>query len=509
VWVLPGAGAQDYWFDESGDSPGPAVSSGRLGLTTSGEAAGELLIVPNELRDGKAGDADWGSLVSAKLNFDVSSPHAEAALHFNLSPRRIQDTIASSDPLRTPLFIDELYVRAFLGPLTLETGLRKLAWGRADVQGPLDVTNPLDYTDLTNVGDTMGRKIARPMIHASLPVGSLSKVEGVFIPSFQGHRYSLDPEDRWYPKAITDNRRNTMIDGLAGGMVTRLPVPLNQPPASSAIAQTMTAGLGAGVSGLTADDVPPTQGLGNAQGGLRFTTTLGPADLGAQYYSGLLFRPGFTVRGAEGLLETIEANQVPLLAASLAGQQQLNDALTGMIGSAGLGPRITYNRYHQVGVDYTQVLFDFSVRLELAANITEDLGGDNGAVYNPSLAWSAGFDRDLFGCTLLLEVDESIRLFDDKVGSNAALDTEAGTPPTVTALTARISRAFLQDKLEVTLSLLWNLEAGDVYLMPSVSYTIGDLEAALSGGIFTGKDGGELSQYRDNGYIKTTLTYSF
>jgi hypothetical protein len=160
-------------------------------------------------------------------------------------------------------------------------------------------------------------------------------------------------------------------------------------------------------------------------------------------------------------------------------------------------------------VDYTQVLFDFSVRAELAANITEDITGDDGSVYNPSLAWSAGFDRDLFGFTLLVEADETIRLLDNKVGSNAALDTEAGTPLTATALTARISRAFFQDKLELKFALLWNIEAGDVYLMPSVSYILGDLEAELSGGIFAGKDGGELSQYRNSGYIKTALKYSF
>jgi hypothetical protein len=507
LFSSPAAGAQDFWFEEAEDSSGSGISIGSLGLKMSGEAAGELLIFPHDLGGGRAGGAEWGNLVSAKLNFDASSPHAEAALHFNLSPRAFADTAASHDPLETPLLIDELYVRAFLGPLTLETGLRKLAWGRADVQGPLDVTNPLDYTDLTNAGDTMGRKIARPMIHASLPLGSSSKLEGVFIPGFQGHRYSLDPEDPWYPRAITDTRRDGMIDGLAAGMVGRLPAPLNRPPYSSAIAQRLVAGIGTGVAGLNPNDVPETQGLGYAQGGLRFTTTLGPADIGAQYYSGFLFRPSFTLQGAEGLLETISANSADISSAYSAGQ--LETALTDMIGRADLGPRLKYNRYHQIGADYTQVLFDFSFRAEAAVNLTEDLKGDDGTVYNPSLAWSLGFDRDLFGLTLLFEADQTIRLLDNKVGGSAALDTEAGTPLTVTALTTRISRAFFQDKLELNFALLWNVETGDVYLMPSVSYTLGDLEAELSGGIFAGKDGGELSQYRNSGYIKTALTYSF
>jgi hypothetical protein len=498
-------GAQDFWFYESGDSPGPEISIGKLGVKTSGEISGELLVFPDELRD-NAGSVDWGSLASAKLNFDVSSPNAEAALHFNLSPRTIQSLAASSDPFWTPPLIDELYLRAFLGPLTLDTGLRKRAWGRADVQGPMDVTNPLDYTDLTNVEDTMGRKIARPMIHASLPLGGVSKLEGVFIPSFQGHRYSLDQGDRWYPSAITSGRRDDMIDGLLTAIRGRLPVPYNQPPYSSGIAQQMNAGLSSKVTDLGPGDVPKTQGLEYAQGGLRFTTTLGPADIGAQYYSGFLFRPSFSVGGAGDLLETVSNNSALIAATPSAG---LETALGDMLGKAGLGPLIKYNRYHQIGMDYTQVIFDFSFRLELAANITEDIKGEDGSVYNPSLAWSAGFDRDLFGFTFFVEADESIRLLDDKINDNPALDTEAGTPLTATALSSRISRSFFQDKLTLQFGLLWNIEAGDVYLMPSLSYTMGDLEAVLSGGIFTGQDGGELSQYRNNGYIKTGLKYSF
>jgi hypothetical protein len=499
-------GAQDFWLDEDEeDSSASEISPGKLGLKTGGEISGELLIFPDELR--QAGKADWGSLVSAKLNFDVSAPNAEAALHFNLSSRTIQNLTASNAPFWTPMIIDELYIRAFLGPLTLETGLRKLAWGRADVQGPLDVINPLDYTDLTNVEDTMGRKIARPMIHASLPLGGVSKLEGVFIPNFQGHRYALDSGDRWYPSAITTGRRDDMVEGLIGGITKRLPSPLNLPPLSSYIAQNLNTGIGPNLPNLGTSDIPPTQGLQYAQGGLRFTTTLGPADIGAQYYSGLLFRPSFIIKGADGLLERVTNDSSAILAAY--SSNSLSNTLTNMLGSAGLGPLLQYNRYHQIGLDYTQVIFDFSFRAELAANITEDLKGNKGGVYNPSLAWSAGFDRDLFGFTFFVEADESIRLLNSKVRSNPALDTEGGLPLTATTLITRISRSFFQDKLELKFSLLWNIEAGDVYLIPSLGYTMGDLEALLSGGIFAGHDGGELSQYRNKGYIKTALSYSF
>jgi hypothetical protein len=327
------------------------------------------------------------------------------------------------------------------------------------------------------------------MIRASLPLGAASTLEGVFIPSFQGHRYALDPEARWYPSAITSDRRDRMIDDLALGIGERLS---SFPPAQLAAIFKSNSNL----PDLKRTDLPDTRGLEYAQGGLRFSTTLGPADIGAQYYSGHLFRPSLTLGGAEQLLAEVSANPTVVMG-------WLTNPPTGIY------PQVKYNRYHQIGLDYTQVIFDMSFRAELAAHITEDLGGDDGSVYNPFLAWSAGFDRDLFGFTLFIEADESIRLLNDKVGSNAALDTEAGSPLTTTALTAQLSRSFFQDTLEAKFGLLWNIEAGDLYLMPSLSYSIDDLKAVLSGGIFVGKDGGELSQYRNRAYIKTAISYSF
>jgi hypothetical protein len=58
-------------------------------------------------------------------------------------------------------------------------------------------------------------------------------------------------------------------------------------------------------------------------------------------------------------------------------------------------------------------LSGFNLRAELAANITEDIAGDDGAVYNPSLAWSLGFDRSLVaGIRATLQCNETIRLLD-------------------------------------------------------------------------------------------------
>jgi hypothetical protein len=326
------------------------------------------------------------------------------------------------------------------------------------------------------------------MIHASWSTGDFSKLEAVFIPAFQGHRFDLDEDGRWYPTAIIDDHAHDMISGFVEAAAKT----------NSPVAYMIAQGIKDDPSllGDIGDAIHPANGLEHAQAGIRFTTTIGAADVGAQYYYGTLFRPSFSIDGIKSFLAIAEANPYNLPVISAA--------------AAELKPQGLYNRYHQIGIDYAQVLFGFNMRSEFAANITDDLSGDDGAVYNPFLAWSLGFDRDVYrGINLNFQVNETIRLLNDKVNSNHALDTEAGTHATNTALTVQISKKLLQDKLELKLTNIWNIETMDVYCIPAAFYTLGDLPAELSGGIFGGKSGGELSQYHKNGFVKTVLTYSF
>jgi hypothetical protein len=486
--------AQDFGFGfgEEGEEASEASQTGSaqpLKVNIGGKVSAAFEFYPNDFSSGETAKAsDLGDLFSGELDFGASALNAEAALNFRFSAAAFWDigSRSSRDLLyNTPRLIDEAYIRAFFGPVSVEAGFRKLSWGRADSLGPLDVTNPLDYSDLTRVTDTLGRKIARPMLHLSWTPLAFSKLEAVFMPAFQGHRYDLEETGRWYPRAIATDRRNDMLAGLGNALGSLTP-----PPIAEAVM--------AGIMGKAADmpfSLPPTGGLEYAQTGLRFTTLLGGADLGIQYYYGNLFRPAFTVRGAEELLKT--AAEYP------------SDLGRISAAAGALAPQGAYNRYHQIGLDYARVLAGFNVRAEFAANITEDLEGDEGDVYNPSLAWSFGFDRDVLGFILNFQVNESIRLMDGRVNGNPALDTEADTAATATALTAQISRKFLRDKLELKFTHIWNIETMDVYYIPALTYTMGDLSAEISGGVFGGKKGGDLSQYRENGFVRTALSYSF
>jgi hypothetical protein len=217
---------------------------------------------------------------------------------------------------------------------------------------------------------------------------------------------------------------------------------------------------------------PDTTTLDYAQAGLRFTTTIASVvDIGFQYYYGRLTTPVVTM-------------------------------------TAGPTATFAYNPYHQIGADWAQVLFGFNLRAELAANLTEDLDGNDGAVYNPSLAWSLGFDRDLFaGINLNLQCNETIRLLDGELNSPA--DIEADSDITSTQITAAFSKKFLRDELEVKAAAIWEIESGACLIMPSLVWTKDDVAVELSGGIFAGSDDGLFGQFHDNSFIKVAVKYTF
>ena len=225
---------------------------------------------------------------------------------------------------------------------------------------------------------------------------------------------------------------------------------------------------------------PDTTTLNYAQAGLRFTTTIANAvDIGAQYYYGRLTRPAVTV--------SFDASSSPPVP-----------------GAA----RFAYNPYHQIGVDYAQVLAGFNVRAELAANITEDLSDDDGAVYNPALAWSLGFDRDLvWGINLNAQCNETIRLLDNEI--TRPDDIEADSDSTATQVIVMLSKKFLRDELDISAAVLWEVEARDFFVMPGITWTKDDLSLAFSAGIFGGDEDGQFGQFRDNSFLKAVLTYTF
>jgi hypothetical protein len=425
-----GLAAQGFGFGDNETEGTSATASTVPAVSVSGEIAASLVGYIDDFKDG-ASSVRFGDVFSGKLNFTSETAYADGVLNLKLAPGPVYYDEKS------PVYVDEAYVRAYFGNFDIEGGLRKLTWGKADSMGPLDVINPLDYSNLAllvdQLSDSLALKIARPLVHVSWNTGSFSKLEGVFVPYYEGHRFA--GEGRWTPAQLS-----------------------SLPPT---------------VTRNEAD----TSTLDYAQAGLRFTTTIGSADLGVQYYYGRLPQPSFSF------------------------------SFTGPVPSA---LNTDYNRYHQIGLDYAQVIAGFNVRAELAANLTDDLDGDDGSVYNPSLAWSLGFDRDLFwGIDLNLQASETITLYHDKIGDNPMLDIEAGSHMTSTRITAKLSKSFFQDNLTFSFAALWGIEDKDCLIMPVLSWIRGDVTTELSGGIFAGDEEGQFGQYHKNNFVRLLLKYAF
>ena len=509
--ITAGLYAQDFGFgfdDEAGAdetaSASAAVSRSASPVKVSGEIAVDLAPYVHDFDKKNGAQAiSYRDVVTGKLKLSAAAGSVDAYAGFNLNADAVSElwdvSPNLSDPSYTPLIMDEAYLRGFIGPVNIEAGLRKLSWGKADSLGPLDVINPLDYSDLRNISDIQAIKIARPMVHVTWNAGGFSKLEAVFIPNFAGHRFARD--GRWAAAQFTD--MSSVEEGFsaiadekvaAGGYGAMLANPMFAGIFDN-VQNNLMAHLG--------DDFvsfPATGGLNYFQTGLRFTTTVGPADIGAQYFYGNLFLPDFTVGGIDVFLND--------LITKLMGAGLVYDS--SMLDPSILSAQIKYNRYHQLGIDYAQVIFGFNVRAEFAVHLTEDLKGDNGSVRNPFLGWSLGFDRDLFGgINANIQCNETIRLLDGKVGSNPVLDCEADTKLTSTRFTMHFSKRFFRDELESKATVIWDVENMDCYIIPGLAWTVRDLAVELSAGVFAGEKSGDLGQYWENSFVKVGVKYSF
>ncbi|MDR0456185.1 MAG: hypothetical protein LBH20_05830 [Treponema sp.] len=492
--LVSGIHAQDFGFgfdeDAGENAPKPAVS-----VKVGGEIAAEFTGYVHDFSSKEeAKAASLGDMVSGALNFSASGANVDAFIGLNLSAASIGGLAAlTENPAATPLILDEVFLRVYFGPVNVEAGYRKLGWGKADSFGPLDIINPLDYTDLTNISDIQAVKIARPMVHITWNAGGFSKLEGVFIPNFTGHRFAR--EGPWAPAQYS-----TMTEVIEAEVLNRLsPMMALIPPQYASAIQDMYTRSVAGFS----PEFPGTSALEYFQTGLRFTTTVGPADIGAQYFYGSLFRPD-VIFPVDTFVEDLIKKNLPLFTSPSPDLSNL------YAGDTALLYKIKYNRYHQLGIDYAQVLFGLNVRAECAIHLTEDLRGDDGSVRNPFIGWSLGFDRDLFwGINANVQCNETIRLFNGKVGDNPLLDCEADTNVTSTRITMQLSKKFLRDELETRAIVIWDIEDAGCYIIPSVMWTIKDVTAELSAGVFAGKESGELGQYWENSFVRLGLKYSF
>jgi len=482
--------AQDFGFGFEEDEEAPKSSAS---FKAGGEISTEATHFFNKFKDDESFAVfSW----NIKPNFAFTSSYIDIFSSFNINYDSINELWTKSPELKeknhTPLIIDEAYIRAYISAVNVEVGYRKLIWGKVDSNGPLDVINPIDYTDLIDITDIKERKIARPMVHITWNAGSFSKLEGVFIPNFTPHRFAT--EGRWTPSQYSNTMEITKEE-----IKTRLIKSVSAFPGGTGMLGMMNQMFSSDLPDPF--EFPDTSGIKYFQTGLRFTTTISSVDLGLQYFYGNLFRPTYclTDKGINAFISDLISKNIP---------PNIPGGYTGNISL--IDPQINYTRYHQIGVDYAQVLFDFNLRAEAAINITEDIHGDDGSLKNPFAAWAFGFDRNLFlGINFNAQCSETIRLLNNNVGDNPIFDSEAGLDITSTRISARLTKSFFRDKLENGITCIWDIEDSDCYLIPYIAWTQGNLTTKIAAGIFKGNKDGELGQYWVNSFIKIGLSFMF
>ncbi|HWR12565.1 MAG TPA: DUF1302 family protein [Rectinemataceae bacterium] len=484
-----GAGAQDFGFGGGAAEAAPAPVSAKLG----GSLSFSMLAFPFELVDGDYTNS--AALPESRIQIEASGAKSDAFLGIRLDKAKLTENPTD--------ILDEAWLRIYAGKTTIQGGLMRVFWGRMDSLGVLDVLNPHDLSDLT-IRAEKDRKIAAPMLRITRPLGERASADMVYLPWFEGDRIATSGP--WVPTALATGTA-ALKTAMAGQLYNAYKASAWATAYSAAYAQiiasnpnvqeasaTASAAADAAVASVDASlraraageadaalanpfSSPDTKKLDYGQAGLRLSAGLGGVDLGLQYFYGYLTTPAFDMNPAS-------------------------------IAAAGGKIPVSWNRYHQLGVDMATVLAGFNLRLEAGANLTEDMSGDDPLVYNPAIVWAAGFDRDLFaGVNLNLQATGKVRLNHDKIAS--PLDVEYGSDITTTRIAALLSRSFSQERVKLELLGMLGLEQADYMVEPGIVVVFGDAEVALRGRYFGGDAAGDLGQFHDRSYVSLSSTYRF
>jgi hypothetical protein len=488
------AGAQEFGFPVADAASGQTNS----GAETGGSLSFSLLAFPAELLDGDFTHSS--ALPEARLSVSAAGSMAEGFLGL-----RLDKDLLENDPAG---ILDEAWLRIFAGKsTTIQGGLMRVSWGRADSLSVLDVLNPRDLTDLT-LRDEKDRKIAVPMLSLTQALGDRASADFAYLPFFEGDRIATS--GAWVPSSLAAGKA-TLVAAMTAQLYNSYKASVWATTYSAAYSQALTASgnnvaisnaaaiaaadaqvsavdssLQAQAASEAADALanpfysPDTRRLDYGQGGVRLTTGLGGIDFGLQYFYGYLTVPAYDINPVS-------------------------------IAAAGGKIPVSWNPYHQIGADLAFAAAGFNVRAEAALNLTGDADGTETLVYNRNLAWSAGFDRSLFaGIDLNLQAMGKLRLNHDKIdASPASLDIEARSDITSTQIAALLSRGFMQDRVKVELLGMLGVEKQDYMIEPGISVTFGDAEIALRGRYFGGDAAGDLGQYNKKSYVSLSSKFLF
>lgn len=472
----------DFGNDFSGDFGSSSSSSSFSGFSSSAlEVSGEAEVNFRGYFDKEDEFGvplkEWETQADpkGKINLKYANDAVSAEVKFALS-KDILDEYHGD-------VVDELTLESYLGNFVVQAGKMKVVWGKGDKLHAIDNFNANDYTDFIN-DDYIDRRLAEPMVRVLYNVPndigpfSSSRFEVVWTPFMTADRYASS--GRWVP---------AQVKSLESELTTVVEKKIGAAASSSALA---AATMLSNSSSLADNLYPDTNQLKYMQAGARFTTTTGSLDWGLSYYVGRNKRASFDMSKIDNFVSTYLTT----------GDADDDDKF------------IDYDFLQVFGLEAAKTFGAYNFRAEAAYNLTKDTAGDDPAVQNNSVAWVAGFDRDLPISELNVNIQGQGKhiLHHDKIDDNREYDTEDGTFTNDIKIILNISDSWNHGKVKPEVSAVYGIQHYDLIVMPKITWYVSDgLEFSAKGMYMASykSDKTEFEGWHNNGFVQFGAKYTF
>ncbi len=456
------AGGTDAGAVAAGAKTGGA--SGALAINGQVEALARSYLSSDDLAAlGSPSDSRDRSEVNARARLDMNYQGAstELNLKLNLDPQRFPDHPED--------LLDEAYMDAYLGDLTLRVGKEKIVWGKGDELHVVDLINANDYTDFI-FPKYVDRRLGETLLHLSYSPSSVSvplRLEAVWSPTMTADR--IPTSGPWEPaEAVALQTLLTSYAGYQYATIYGTGGPVNTLLATEYLATHSSASA----------FLPNTASLDYGQYALRGTGTIGAVDWGLSYYLGHFKTPSVTYT---------------------------------LAGSTVTSVNLTYDRLQAFGLEGAFALGPWNFRLEGAYYLTDDTAGTDPAVKNNRLAWVAGFDIDLplHNVNVNLQTQGTYTLgsgFDNP----RDVDYNADGYRSDDRVVLKLSDSFNHEKVKPALKAVYGVEHNEYLLNPELEWKVADdLSLKAEGAWFLGGSGGLFDAFKNNDFARLTARYEF
>lgn len=488
----------DFGSDFGGDFGDSSSSFSASSLEVTGEAEINFRAYFDDEGEYGLPVDEWKTEANpkGKINLKYSTDAVSADVKFALS-KDILDNYHED-------VIDELTLESYFGNFVVQAGKMKVVWGKGDKLHAIDNFNANDYTDFL-IPDYIDRRIAEPMVRVlyNVPkdVGpfSSSRLELVWTPFMTADRYASS--GRWVPAQVK-TLKNTLTttagsaivaQGMTAGVANAAYANSQTDAAKAAAvqAQSLYTTMLSNSSSLADNLYPDTNQLKYMQAGARFTTTTGSLDWGLSYYVGRNKKASFDYSKMNSFVSTYLKT----------GAADDDDKF------------IDYDFLQVFGLEAAKTFGAYNFRLEGAYNLTKDTAGDDPTIQNNSVAWVAGFDRDLPLSELNVNVQGQGKyiLNHDKINDNAT-DTESGTYENDIKLVVNISDSWNHGKVKPEVSAVYGFQHFDLIVMPKLTWYVSDGLEFCAKGMYMASyksDRTEFEGWHNNGFVQFGAKYTF